>query len=309
MEINNKFKCVTSLNPQNFHETIENNNFGREDGYAKTIAKRFMKNKVAVVSLIIFIIIILTAIFASKIALYPPNETQGIFEAEPNNKYLLGTDEVGRDVLSRLIYGSRVSLIVGVGSVVIYVLIGTVLGLVSGYFGGLMDASIMRVTEVFMSFPYFMVILVLVSLIGPSMWTVTFVLGILSWPPLCRLIRAQVLTIKGLDFIQAAIATGYSTTSILFKHILPNVLSIIFVNATFGIANAILTEASLSFLGMGVRPPSASWGNMLSNAQSLTVLSRQPWRWVPAGIIILISVLAINFIGDGLRDAVEGETK
>nr|WP_312578307.1 oligopeptide ABC transporter permease [Sedimentibacter sp.] len=309
MEINNKFKRVATLNPQNFQETIENYNFKREDGYAKTIAKRFIKNKVASVSLILFVIIILTAIFAPQIAPYSPNETQGYFESAPDSDYLLGTDEVGRDVLSRLIYGSRVSLIVGVGSVFIYVLIGTVLGLISGYFGGVIDSSIMRITEVFMSFPYFMVILVLVSLIGPSMWTVTFVLGLLSWPPLCRLIRGQVLTIKGLDFIQAAIATGYSTTSILFRHILPNVLSIIFVNATFGIANAILTEASLSFLGMGVRPPSASWGNMLSNAQSLTVLSREPWRWVPAGFMILISVLAVNFIGDGLRDAVEGETK
>lgn len=308
MEIDTKFKLVTLKEYQDY-EVIDKLQFKGEDSYFKTIAKRFVKNKVAVISLLLFIFLITIAIFAPIIAPYPQNKTVGYFEAAPDSEFLLGTDEVGRDVLSRLIYGARVSLIVSMGSVAIYVVIGTTLGLISGYFGGITDSSIMRVAEVFMSYPYFMVILVLVSLIGPSIWTVTFVLGFLGWPPLCRLIRGQVLSIKSIDFISAAKATGYSTAAILFKQILPNVLSLILVNATFGIANAILTEASLSFLGMGVRPPAASWGNMLSNAQSLTVLSRQPWRWVPAGLIILISVLIVNFIGDGLRDAVEGETK
>jgi peptide/nickel transport system permease protein len=308
MEISSKLKFA---NPANNHgyEVVESVNANKEGSYFKTIARRFAKNKVAMLSLVLFILLILVAVFAPVISPYPPNKTVGNFEAAPSSSFHLGTDEVGRDVLSRLIYGARVSLIVSMGSVAIYVIIGTTLGLISGYFGGITDSTIMRITEVFMSYPYFMVILVLVSLIGPSIWTVTFVLGFLGWPSLCRLVRGQVLSIKTIDFISAAKATGYSTTSILFKQILPNVLSIILVNATFGIANAILTEASLSFLGMGVRPPSASWGNMLSNAQSLTVLSMQPWRWVPAGIVILVSVLVINFIGDGLRDAVEGETK
>ena len=308
MEISSKLRLVNPSSKNN-QEIIENINTNKEGNYFKTIARRFSKNKVAMFSLGLFIILILVAILAPIISPYPPNKTVGGFEAAPDSMFHLGTDEVGRDVLSRLIYGARVSLIVSMGSVAIYVVLGTTLGLISGYFGGLIDSTIMRITEVFMSYPYFMVILVLVSLIGPSIWTVTFVLGFLSWPPLCRLVRGQVLFIKTIDFISAAKATGYSTASILFKQILPNVLSLILVNATFGIANAILTEASLSFLGMGVRPPAASWGNMLSNAQSLTVLSMQPWRWVPAGIVILISVLAINFIGDGLRDAVEGETK
>lgn len=308
MEINSKFRLASS-GIRSAGKFEEGYGSGAEESYFKTISRRFIKNRVAVISMILFLIIVLAAIFAPLIAPFNPNETKGYFEAPPDGQFILGTDEVGRDVLSRLIYGARVSLIVGVGSVAIYVVIGTILGMAAGYFGGMADSVIMRITEVFMSFPYFMVILVLVSLIGPNIWTVTLVLGFLSWPPLCRLVRGQVLTLKSLDFMQAAIATGYSTVSILFNHILPNVLSIILVNATFGIANAILTEASLSFLGMGVRPPAASWGNMLSNAQSLTVLSRQPWRWVPAGFLILITVLAINFIGDGLRDAVEGDTK
>lgn len=304
------FNLVSTKKMEQFEQEAEARMLvSQDEGYLKTIAKRFMRNKVAMGGLVVFGLVILMAIFAPLIVNYSPYETTGFFETAPNSDFLLGTDEVGRDILSRLIYGARVSLIVGLGSVAIYIAIGTTLGLISGYFGGITDAFIMRLTEVFMSFPYFMVILVLVSLVGPSIWTVTIVLGLLGWPTVCRLVRGSVLSIKDTDFIQAAVSVGYSTPHILFKQILPNVLSPILVNATFGIANSILTEASLSFLGMGVRPPTSSWGNMLSNAQSLTVLANQPWRWVPPGIMILLAVLAINFIGDGLRDAVEGETK
>lgn len=289
------------------------------DSYIKTIAKRFLKNKVAVVSLIIFVLMLLLAIFASFIAPHPRDASVGPFSAPPGTlgpnaevaeyTHYLGTDSIGRDVLTRLIYGTQVSMIVGLGSVAIYVVIGTTLGLIAGFFGGIVDSAILRVTEAFMSFPFFMVILTLVALLDSGIMVVTVVLGCLSWPALSRLVRGQVLSIKSQDYVQAAIATGYSTTGVLFKHILPNVLSPILVNATFGIATAILTEASLSFLGVGVEPPRPSWGNILSEAQSLNVLTTQPWRWVPAGILIFISVLVINFIGDGLRDAVEGENK
>ncbi|WP_225744484.1 ABC transporter permease [Marinilactibacillus sp. Marseille-P9653] len=279
------------------------------DSYVKTIAKRFFKNKVAVVSLGVFIIMILVAVFANQIAPHPRDASVGLFRAAPYENFFLGTDDTGRDVLSRLIHGTQVSMIVGLCSVAIYVVIGTTLGLVSGYFGGFIDAVIMRITEAFMSFPFFLVILTLVSLLGSGIWVVTIVLGALSWPPLCRLVRGQVLRLKGQDFVLAAEATGYSTFGILFVHILPNVLSPILVNATFGIATAILTEASLSFLGVGVRPPQPSWGNILSQAQSIRVLTAEPWRWVPAGILIFIAVLSINFIGEGLREAIEGENK
>lgn len=278
-----------------------------EDSYWKILWLRFKRQKMAVIGLVIFTIIVLIGIFASQLAPYDPNMTVGPFQSPPSPQHWLGTDEIGRDVLSRLIYGDQVSLFVGVSSVLIYSIIGTILGLVSGFLGGWVDTVIMRFTEVIMSFPYFMVILVIVSVIGPSVWTVTIVIGLLGWPSLCRLVRGEVMKVRNADYVQAAVVSGYSTGSILFKHIFPNVLSPILVNMTFGISTSMITEASLSFLGVGVIPPTASWGNILANAQSLTVLSTQPWRWVPAGGMIFLAVISINFVGDGLRSAVEGE--
>lgn len=279
------------------------------ESWTKITWRRFCQNKVALGSLFLFLAIILVAIFAPVIAPFDPNTTVGDFNAVPTGKFLLGTDDVGRDLLSRLIYGSRVSLIVGIGSVFIYTVIGITLGLLSGYLGGVVDSVIMRITEVFMAYPYFMIIMVIVSLIGPNMLTVMLVMGFMGWPTICRLVRGEVLKVKSMDYISSAIVTGYSSRTIVAKHILPNVLSPILVNATFGIAAAILMEASLSFLGMGVQPPTASWGNMLTSAQSLTVLSEEPWRWLPPGIAILISVLTINFLGDGINEALGGSSK
>lgn len=279
----------------------------KEEGYWQILWKRFKRRKMAVLGLVVFTIITLIAVFASQLAPYDPNMTVGPFQSPPSQQHWLGTDEIGRDVLSRLIYGDQVSLFVGVTSVLVYSVIGTVLGLLSGFLGGWVDSMIMRFTEVIMSFPYFMVILVIVSVVGPSVWTVTLVIGLLGWPPLCRLVRGEVMKLRNADYVQAAVVSGYSMSSILFKHIFPNVLSPILVNMTFGISTSMITEASLSFLGVGVIPPTASWGNILANAQSLTVLSSQPWRWVPAGIMIFLAVISINFVGDGLRSAVEGE--
>ncbi|MDF2500279.1 MAG: peptide transporter permease [Anaerosporomusa subterranea] len=279
------------------------------ESWAKITWRRFCRNKVALGSLILFFFIILVAILAPVISPFDPDLTVGDFAAAPSVVHLLGTDDVGRDVLSRLIYGSRVSLIVGVGSVIIYAAIGIALGLLSGYFGGKTENVIMRITEVFMAYPHFMIIMVIVSLIGPNMLTVMLVMGFMGWPPICRLVRGEVLKVKSMDYIASAVVTGYSPYTIVFKHILPNILSPILVNATFGIASAILTEASLSFLGLGVQPPTSSWGNMLTSAQSLTVLSEEPWRWIPPGVAILTAVLTINFLGDGLNEAVGGDSK
>jgi peptide/nickel transport system permease protein len=279
------------------------------ESWGRITWRRFCKNKVALWSLILFFLIILIAVLAPIIAPFDPSQTVGAFDDAPSAVHLLGTDDVGRDVLSRLIYGSQVSLIVGIGSVSIYAAIGITLGLLSGYFGGVVDSLIMRITEVFMAYPQFMIIMVIVSLIGPNMMTVMLVMGLMGWPPLCRLVRGEVLRVKSLDYVAAAEVTGYSPATIVFQHILPNVLSPILVNATFGIASAILIEASLSFLGMGVQPPASSWGNMLTSAQSITVLSEEPWRWIPPGIAILIAVLTINFLGDGLNEAIDGDAK
>nr|WP_054757666.1 ABC transporter permease [Liquorilactobacillus satsumensis] len=279
------------------------------DSYIKTVLKRFFKDKVATVSLIIFLLIVLAAVLAPIIAPpYSPSKSVGYFEAAPSGKFLLGTDDVGRDVLSRLIYGSQASLTVGILSVLIYAAIGTTLGLLSGFLGGFWDSVIMRITDVFMSFPYFIVILVVVSLIGPGLWTVTFAIGFLNWPVLCRLVRGEVMKLRKVDYVQAAVASGYNTFQITFKHIFPNTLGIILVNMTFGIATSIITEASLSFLGAGVQPPTPSWGgNLMSDAQSINVLANEYWQWLPPGIMILLAVLSINFVGDGLRRAVEGK--
>ncbi|MCH4168432.1 MAG: ABC transporter permease [Streptococcaceae bacterium] len=279
------------------------------DSSYSLLRKRFASDKIAIIGMFVFIILIIVAIFAPQISPYDPNKTVGMFEAGPTSSNLLGTDEIGRDVLSRLIFGTRVSMFVGILSVAIYAVIGTVLGLISGYMGGVVDVLIMRFTEVFMSFPYILVCLVVVSVIGPNIVTVTAVIGVLGWPTLCRLVRGEVMKLKRVDYVLAAISSGYSTPMIIFKHLFPNILSLILVNMTFGVATSILTEASLSFLGAGVQPPTASWGNMMSNAQSLTVLLSQWWRWLPAGILILISVLSVNFFGDGLRKAIEGEIK
>ncbi|WP_141430546.1 oligopeptide ABC transporter permease [Bacillus sp. 03113] len=278
---------------------------GEEESYLKLVRKRFFKHKLAVVGLVIFSIIVLLAVFAPLIAPHNPYSVDGEFAAKPSAQHILGTDEVGRDLFSRLIYASRVSLVVGVGATAIYVAIGTILGAIAGYFGKWIDNVIMRITDVFMSFPYLMVILVLVSVIGPKLYNIVLVLGVLGWPSIARIVRGSVLSIKEMEYIKAGVALGYSTPKIVFQHILPNCLGPIIVNATFGIASAIIMEASLSFLGMGVQPPIASWGNMLTQAQSLTVLSSQPWLWIPPGLMILLAVVSINFMGDGLRDAMD----
>jgi peptide/nickel transport system permease protein len=276
------------------------------DGGWKQLARRFFRHRLAGAGLILFTLLALMALFAPLIAPYDPYAIGRSYQPPSwTDGHLLGTDQSGRDVLSRLIYASRVSLSVGVGAVAIYVAIGTLVGAVAGYFGGWVDSLAMRTTDVFMSFPYLMVILVMVSVLGPSLGNIILALGLLGWPSVARLIRGGVLSVKEKEYVKAGIALGYSTPRLLFLHILPNVLAPVLVNATFGIAVAIITEASLSFLGMGVQPPTASWGNMLIEAQSFSTLSGRPWLWMPPSCMIIIAVISINFMGDGLRDVMD----
>jgi peptide/nickel transport system permease protein len=297
---NPKVEVEVKLPPRELREDL-----GTEESNFKEITKRFFKHKLAVVGLIIFTIMAIIAVFAPVFAPLSPYEIKGEFSSAPSSAHILGTDQVGRDLLSRLIYASRVSLSVGIGAVAIYITIGTILGALAGYFGKWIDMIIMRLTDIFMSFPYLMVILVLVSVVGPSLFNIILVIGLLGWPSVARLVRGCVLSVKEMDYIKSGVALGYSAPKIVFQHILPNCLAPILVNATFGIASAIILETSLSFLGMGVQPPAASWGNMLTEAQSLTVLGTQPWLWIPPGLMIILSVLSINFMGDGLRDALD----
>jgi len=223
----------------------------------------------------------------------------------PSFEHVLGTDTAGRDGWARLVYASRVSLSVGVVSVSIYLVIATILGSLAGYYGGRVDDVIMRLTDIILCFPELIIIITVVSVVGASIYNVMLVIGLLGWPGLARLVRAQILSLREQQFVEAAHCLGIPTRRIIFRHILPNVVPYILVSATFGVAGAILTEAGLSFLGLGVQPPTASWGNMLSGAQNLTILERYTWIWLPPGLMIGISVLAINFIGDGLRDALD----
>jgi len=273
------------------------------------VMRRFWRHKLAVAGLIIVIGLVVVAFAAPLIAPHDPNEIGMEFQAPPSAQHLLGTDGVGRDVLSRLIYGTRVSLSVGVVSVSVSVVIGVVLGSLAGYRGGAFDVAIMRISDMVMSFPSLMLILVVVSLIGPSIYNIMIVLGLLGWPQVARLVRGQFLSLKHQDFVQAGRAMGARDLRLIFRHLLPNALSPVLVAATFGTASAILSEAALSFLGLGVQPPTASWGNLLTDAQSLSILESMPWLWVPAGGAIFLSVLCINFVGDGLRDALDPRLK
>lgn len=278
--------------------------FERES-YWKMIGQRFAQHKLAVAGLIVLGFLILVSVLAPWIAPYDPNEITGAFAASPSSQHWLGTDQVGRDVMSRLIYATRVSLAVGVVTVLLYVCVGTVVGAVAGYVGGWVDMLINRIIDVFMSFPSLMVILVLVTVLGTGLSNIIIVLALLGWPAVARLVRGSVLTLRQTEFVKAGQALGFGSSRLIFGHILPNALGPILVNATFGAAAAILSESSLSFLGMGVQPPTASWGNMLNAAQSITALTSQPWLWIPPGLIIILSVLSINFIGDGIRDAMD----
>lgn len=276
-----------------------------QEKYWKVIFRRFTRHKMAVAGVFVLAIFIICAVFAPIIAPYPPDDIVGSFSAAPDGSHLLGTDQVGRDVFSRIIYASRISLLVGVASTGISLAIGIVLGLVSGYFGGIIDMVVMRVTDMFMAFPYIMLILVVASIVGPGLLNIILIMGFLNWPGVARLVRGNVLSIKESNYIKAATVSGLSTPRILFSEILPNTIAPILVNATSGIAWAILDEAALSFLGFGVQPPTASWGNMLNGAQSLTILTSKAWLWLPPGLAVVLTVLSINFIGDALRDALD----
>lgn len=257
------------------------------------------------ISSVVLAILIIAALFAPQLTNHcdPYASNLKSFRAAPSLEFPLGTDTLGRDVYCRLIYASRVSLSVGLVAVSIYLLIGTTLGIIAGYMGGWVDTFIMRLSDIILSFPQLMLIIVIVSVIGPSIYNVMVVIGFLGWPAVCRLVRGNVLSLREKEFVIAAQASGVGRFRIAFWHILPNTIAEVIVAGTFGVAAAILTEAGLSFLGLGVQPPTASWGNMLIDAQSLTILESMPWLWLPPGLMIALSVLSINFIGDGLRDA------
>lgn len=271
-----------------------------------TVWDRFRRHKVALIGSIILLALAVGAVGAPVFAGHDPYQVSiSSYRKPPRAANPLGTDSSGRDVLSRLLHAGRVSLSVGLVAVSIYTAIGIVLGALAGYYGGWVDSVIMRGADIVLAFPALILIITIVSLIGPSIYNVMMVIGLLGWPPIARIVRGLFLTLREREFILASRTVGASNSRIIFRHMLPNALAPVIVAATFGVASAILLEAGLSFLGLGVQPPTPSWGNMLTDAQSLTVLESMPWMWIPPGIAIAIAVLAINFIGDGLRDALD----
>lgn len=285
-------------------QTTDNNTIITES-YGQTVFRRFKRHHLASFSLIVLAILCGAALLAPVIAPYDPDEIVGTFSGAPCKEFLLGTDQIGRDVLSRLLYAARISLLVGVMATLISTAIGVVLGLTAGYFGGVADMVIMRFTDMVMSFPYILLVLVAASIFDPGLWNIILILGFVDWPGIARLVRGNVLSLRETNFVKGNIVAGMPLRHILFSEILPNTIAPILVYATSVLAISILDEAALSFLGMGVQPPTASLGNMLNGAQSLTVLTSQPWLWIPPGLLIVVLVIAINFVGDALRDALD----
>ena len=278
--------------------------------------KRFRKNKLALVGTALICILILAAVFAPLITQNDPyeslkNESGAILKnASPaESGTVLGTDSVGRDEFSRLVYAARVSLSVGLVSVGISTIVGVLVGAVAGYFGGRADMILMRTVDVVNCFPVMFLIIIIATILKPSIYNIMVIMGLCNWTATARLVCGEILRVREMEYVQAAISLGASSGRIIFSHVIPNVIAPIIVEATLQMAHAVLTEASLSYLGVGVQLPTASWGNMLMNANNLATLTTRPWQWVPAGTCILLSVLSINFIGDGLRDAFDVKQK
>lgn len=279
------------------------------DSVQQRFWRRLIRHRLGMIGLVMLVILVVSAVFAPLIAGIDPAVTDLRNKNEPPSaEHILGTDAIGRDVWARLVYGARVSLSVGLVAVGIYTSIALVLGSVSGFFGGFVDGVIMRFTDVIMCFPTFLLILTAVAVLPPNIFNIMVIIGIFGWPGMTRLIRGQFLSLRSQDFVTAAVATGVPTRRIIFRHILPNVVGPVVVAATLGLAGAILTESSLSFLGLGVQQPTPSWGQTLTNALMLPVLENMPWRWLPSAIAIAFAVLSMNFFGDALRDAFDPRT-
>jgi peptide/nickel transport system permease protein len=268
--------------------------------------RRYIRHRLALGGMIFIVFIGLAALLAPWLSPYDPNTMQlPESRQEPSLRHPLGTDALGRDHVTRVLYGGRVSITVALLAVAISSTIGTVLGTLSGFSGGWVDSIIMRLTDVFLSFPLLLLLIVLMTILEPSATNVVVIIGFFTWMGTARIVRGQVLSVKNEQYVEAAVAGGAGTSRIIMRHILPNSIAPLVVVSTLGVATAMLTEASLSFLGLGIQPPTPSWGNMLNAAQQLQVLAQEPWVWIGPGAAITLTVLSVNFMGDGLRDALD----
>ncbi len=281
--------------------------------------RRFLRHKMAVVGVVLIIILVLYSfggafVFSEADANY--TETS-IRLSPPSAEHPFGTDTVGRDILARTIYGGQISLLIGLSAVIVEVIVGVLIGAIAGYYGGWIDGLLMRFTEAMFNIPQLFLLLVMAKFFGSKIPTIDVgnrefsgsviviivIIGITSWMYLARIVRANFLSLKEREFVLAAHTTGTSNLSIIFQHILPNSIAPIIVSGTLSVANAIISEAYISFLGLGVQPPTATWGNMLEGAYNY--IDSAPWMWIFPGTLIVLTVLSINFVGDGLRDALD----
>jgi peptide/nickel transport system permease protein len=266
--------------------------------------RHFRKNRLALAGLAGIGLLLFVAVCAFIIAPHDPGKTDVALKlAPPSPGHLLGTDQLGRDVFSRMLYGSRISLSVGFVAVAISLVIGVLVGAIAGYYSRWVDSVLMRFVDIMLCFPSFFLILTVVALLGPSLLNVMIVIGITSWMGTARFVRAEFLSLRERDFVQAALSLGVKDGRIIFRHILPNALAPVFVTATLDVATAVLVEAGLSFLGFGVQPPAPSWGNILTEGR--TYIFDAWWLTVFPGLAILITVLSFNLVGEGLRDALD----
>jgi len=287
-----------------------NKNFIRNQSYWGEVFFRLRKNKMAMFSLYILVAIILLCIIIPIISPYEIQTTNlAGKDQSPNSRHLLGTDLIGRDLFTRLFYAGRISLGVALAVVAIECVIGVILGSISGFYGGIIDGVIMRIAEIFMSFPFMIITITIVAVFGNSIITLILVLALLSWPSIARIVRGQILSLREMEYMEACEALGISDIRRIFRHLLPNVLAYVIVYATLGMASVILVETSLSFLGLGVSPPTPTWGNMIQEARNMLIIQHKWWYWIPPGIAIFISVMCFNILGDGMRDAIDPKMK
>jgi peptide/nickel transport system permease protein len=269
---------------------------------------RLRRNRLALFGGSVVLVLFIVSLLAPLLSPYDPSAINAWKVLSPPSwQHWFGTDELGRDVLSRVLYGARVSLKVGFVAVGIAVSIGTVVGLVSGYYSGIIDATLMRFVDIMLCFPAFFLILAIITFLEPSIWYIMMVIGLTGWMGVARLVRAETLSIREMDYILAARCIGCSNSRIIFRHILPNAVSPVLVSATLGIAGAILTESALSFLGIGVQPPTPSWGNILTSGKDFIEFAW--WLSLFPGMAILVTVLAYNLLGEGIRDALDPRVK
>lgn len=267
--------------------------------------QRFLADKKAMAALLFLCLELILLLVLPALLGQDPIQTdrEAGFWAPPSSQHILGTDDVGRDIFARLLYGGQVSLLVGYSTALLSALLGVPLGLLAGYKGGKWEYWIMRACDTFQAFPSIILVLCLVSLLGPSVWNIILVMGILGWSSIARLVYGSTLSVKEKEYVEASRALGATDKAILFRTILPNVVAPVWAVLPLRVGRAILSESSLSFLGVGLRTPQASWGNLMQNALELITLTTRPWAWIPPGLCIALTVFALQLVGEGLRKA------